>query len=49
MDVGLLYEPPFTALAPGGPEALFANAEVDDLITAIRAVDNNARPKDEAA
>jgi type I restriction enzyme, R subunit len=49
MDLGLLYEPPFTTLAPGGPEALFADAEVDDLIAAIRAVDNNARPKDEAA
>jgi type I restriction enzyme, R subunit len=49
MDLGLLYEPPFTTLAPGGPEALFADAEVDDLITAIRAVDTNARPKDEAA
>jgi type I restriction enzyme R subunit len=49
MDLGLLYEPPFTTLAPGGPEALFADAEVDDLITAIRAVDTNARPKDQAA
>jgi type I restriction enzyme, R subunit len=49
MDLSLLYEPPFTTLAPGGPEALFADAEVDDLITAIRAVDTNIRPKDEAA
>lgn len=49
MDPGLLYEQPFTNLAPGGPEALFADAEVDDLITAIRAVDSNARPRDEAA
>jgi type I restriction enzyme M protein len=29
--------------------ALVADTEVDDLITAIRAVDTNARPKDEAA
>ncbi|MFI4990695.1 MAG: type I restriction-modification enzyme R subunit C-terminal domain-containing protein [Solirubrobacterales bacterium] len=49
MDPGLLYEPPLTTLAPGGPEALFADAEVDALITAIRAVDSNARPQDEAA
>ncbi len=49
MDPGLLYEQPFTNLAPGGPEALFADAEVDDLITAIRAVDSNAWPRDEAA
>lgn len=49
MDPGLLYEPPFTTLAPGGPEALFANREVDELITAIRAVDSGTRPQDEAA
>ena len=49
MDLGLLYEPPFTTLAPGGPESLFADAEVDDLITAIRTVDTNARPQNEAA
>ncbi len=48
-DPGLLYEPPFTALAPGGPEALFANREVDELITAIRAVDSSTRLQDEAA
>jgi hypothetical protein len=49
MDPGLLYEPPFTTLARGGPEALFANPEVDELITAIRAVDSSTRPRDEAA
>lgn len=49
MDPGLLYEPPFTTVAPRGPEALFADTEVDDLITAIRAVDSNARPQTEAA
>ena len=45
MDVGLLYEPPFTSLAAGGPETLFPDADV----AAIRAVGVNAHPRDEAA
>jgi type I restriction enzyme, R subunit len=49
MDPGLLYEPPFTTLAPGGPEVLFPNADVDALINAIRAVDDNALPQAGAA
>lgn len=49
MDVGLLYEPPFTSLAAGGPESLFPDADVDALIAAIRAVGANAHPRDEAA
>jgi type I restriction enzyme, R subunit len=49
MDPGLLYEPPFTNVASGGPEALFPDADVDALIAAIRAVNANARPQDEVA
>ncbi len=49
MDVGLLYEPPFTSVAAGGPETLFPDVDVDALIDAIRAVGENARPRDEAA
>jgi type I restriction enzyme R subunit len=49
MDPGLLYEPPFTSISPGGPEALFRDADVDALIAAIRAVDDNAIPQTEAA
>jgi type I restriction enzyme, R subunit len=49
MDPGLLYEPPFTSISPGGPEALFDDADVDALITAIRAVDDNTIPQSAAA
>jgi type I restriction enzyme R subunit len=49
MDVGLLYEPPFTSVAAGGPESLFPDADVDALIAAIRAVGANAHPRDEVA
>ncbi len=49
MDPGLLYEPPFTAVAAGGPETLFSDTDVDALIAAIRAVDDNARPQTQAA
>ncbi len=49
MDPGLLYEPPFTSLAVGGPETLFPDADVEALIGAIRAVRNNACPQGRAA
>ena len=49
MDVGLLYEPPFTSLAAGGPETLFPEADVDALIAIIRSVGANAHPRDEVA
>jgi type I restriction enzyme, R subunit len=49
MDIGLLYEPPFTNVAAGGPETLFPDAEVDTLIAAIRAVGANAHPRDQVA
>jgi type I restriction enzyme R subunit len=49
MDVGVLYEPPFTGLAAAGPESLFPDADVDALVDAIRAVGANALPQDEVA
>ena len=49
MDPGLLYEPPFTDHAVGGPESLFPDADVDALIATIITVRDNALPRDRAA
>lgn len=49
MDPAQLYESPFTDLASGGPEALFADAEIDELIAVIRSVRANAQPTGEVA
>jgi type I restriction enzyme R subunit len=38
----LLYEPPFTDIAIGGPEGLFADAEVSVLISVIDGIRANA-------
>jgi type I restriction enzyme, R subunit len=38
IDVGALYEPPFTSRAPGGPEDLFTEAKVDVLVEALHGV-----------
>lgn len=35
MDAGLLYESPFTELAPLGPESLFTSDEIDHLLAAL--------------
>ncbi len=44
MDPGLLYEPPFTDVAPRGPEGLFREADVGRLVEMIAAVRRNAEP-----
>ena len=43
MDVGLLYEPPFTSYAPQGPDALFTSAQVDELFGVLDHIKATAR------
>lgn len=49
MDPGLLYESPFTGLAPRGPESLFDEADIDSLIAVLHAVRSSAAPDPAAA
>ncbi|MDA9424633.1 DEAD/DEAH box helicase family protein [Bradyrhizobium sp. CCBAU 53380] len=42
MDPSLLYEPPFTAIAPTGPEHLFDEARVVRLVSTIREINDSA-------
>jgi type I restriction enzyme, R subunit len=49
IPVEALYEPPFTALAPRGPEDLFAEAKVDVLVAALHSIRATALPEQRAA
>jgi type I restriction enzyme R subunit len=42
IDPGLLYEPPFTDIAPTGPEQLFGDEKVTRLFTKIKAINDSA-------
>jgi type I restriction enzyme R subunit len=42
MDPALLYEPPFTDVAPTGPDQLFDEQQVTQLFRKIRAINESA-------
>ncbi|MET8084712.1 hypothetical protein [Micromonospora sp. NPDC005237] len=48
MDPGRLYESPFNAIAPHGPEVLFPSADVGRLCVILAVVKRNAMPATEA-
>ncbi|WP_182873848.1 DEAD/DEAH box helicase family protein [Microbispora sp. H10670] len=49
MEVDVLYESPFTSLAPGGPEDLFPDPDVDALVGVLASVQATAIPEENAA
>ena len=42
MELALLYESPFTALTPQGPEGLFTAPQVDELIAVLATIRRTA-------
>lgn len=48
LDPRRLYEDPFTGIAPEGPDALFTDTQVTDLIERLRQIDESAEPRDSA-
>lgn len=38
MEIGRLYEAPFTDSAPSGPDGLFSGADIDEIVTALEQV-----------
>ncbi|MGG5752763.1 type I restriction-modification enzyme R subunit C-terminal domain-containing protein [Zafaria sp. Z1313] len=47
MDAGALYEPPYTDIAAGGPEALFPEEDVDRIVSIINRLGGPALPEPE--
>jgi len=44
MDPARLYDPPFSDLAPTGPEGLFSDAEAEQLFDLLQLINDRARP-----
>ena len=44
MDVGRLYEAPFTDHAPAGPESLFSGSDIDALLDVLITIRTTASP-----
>lgn len=44
MEVDALYEPPFSDIAADGPEGLFSEPEIDQIVEIIQGVNANAGP-----
>lgn len=49
IDVASLYEPPFTNRAPHGPEGVFDDHDVDEIVTILRSVQQTASPRSAAS
>ncbi|MET2010164.1 DEAD/DEAH box helicase family protein [Microbacterium chocolatum] len=49
IDPRRLYEDPFDGVAPGGPDELFSDAQVTDLIARLRQLDESAEPRESAS
>lgn len=49
LDPKRLYEDPFDGVAPEGPDAIFTDAQITDLIARIRQIDDSAMPVDDAS
>jgi type I restriction enzyme R subunit len=48
LDPRRLYEDPFDGVAPEGPDSLFSDAQVTDLIARLRRIDESAKPTESA-
>jgi type I restriction enzyme R subunit len=49
LDPRRLYEDPFTGVAPEGPDGLFSDAQVTDLIARLKRIDESADPRESAS
>lgn len=49
VEVGRLYDPPYTDRAPTGPEGVFPEADVDNIVSILNDVRANAAPEGGAA